>query len=121
VVVVLIYWVLRRLLELVALRVRSERSKDVEILVLRQQLQVLQRQVGRPRLRPVDRVLLAALSRSLPRSAWSSFFVSPATLLRWHRQLVARRWTYPQRGCGRPKTETGVSELVLRMARENPR
>src|SRR6266516_4120878 len=86
----LVYWVLRRLLELAVLRLRSERSKELEILVLRQQLQVLGRQVGRPRLQPVDRVLLAALSRSLPRSAWSVFFVSPATLLRWHRQLIAR-------------------------------
>jgi putative transposase len=62
--------------------------------VLRHQLHVLQRQVTRPRLRPIDRLLLAGLSRWLPRAAWSSFFVSPATLLRWHRRLVARRWTY---------------------------
>jgi putative transposase len=111
---------LRRLLELVALRLRSERSKELEILVLRHQLHVLQHQVARPRLRPPDRVLLAALSRSLPRPAWSSFFVSPVTLLRWHRQLVARRWTYPQRTVGRPRTDSGSCELVLRLARENP-
>jgi putative transposase len=116
----LVYWVLRRLLELVVLRLRSERSKELEILALRQQLQVVQRQVARPRLRLADRVLLTALSRSLPRSAWSSLFVSPATLLRWHRQLVARRWTYSRRTVGRPRTESGVSELVLRLARENP-
>jgi hypothetical protein len=85
----LVYWVLRRLLELVVLRLRSEHSKELEILVLRQQLQVLQRQVGRPRLQMADRVMLAAFSRSLPRPAWSSLFVSPATLLRWHRELVA--------------------------------
>jgi hypothetical protein len=76
----LVYWVLRRLLELVVLRLRSERSKELEILVPRQQLQVVQRQVARPRLRMSDPVLLTALSRSLPRSAWSSLFVSPATL-----------------------------------------
>jgi putative transposase len=97
-----VYWVLLRLLELVALRLRSERSKELEILVLRHQLHVLQRQVARARLRPADRVLLAALSRSLPKPAWTSFFVSPATLLRWHRQLVARRWTYSRRRVGRP-------------------
>src|SRR6266508_76452 len=114
------YWVARRLFELVVLRLRSERSKELEILVLRHQLHVLQRQVGRPRLRPADRLLLAALSRSLPRPAWSSFFVSPVTLLRWHRQLVARRWTYPRRSVGRPRTDRGRCELVLRMARENP-
>jgi transposase InsO family protein len=112
--------VLRRLLELVVLRLRSERSKELEILVLRHQLQVLRRQVARPRLRPADRMLLTALSRSLPRPAWSSFFVSPATLLRWHRQLVARRWTYSRRGVGRPGTSRGITELVLRLARENP-
>jgi putative transposase len=116
----LAYWVLRRLLELVVLRLRSERSKELEILVLRHQLHVLQRQVARPRLRPADRVLLAALSRSLPKRAWSSFFVSPATLLRWHRQLVARRWTHPRRSVGRPRTDRGISELVLRLAGENP-
>jgi putative transposase len=87
--------------------------------VLRHQLRVLQRQVARPRLQSADRLLMAVLSRSLPRRAWSSFFVSPATLLRWHRQLVARRWTYPRRSVG-PLTDSGISELVLRMARENP-
>jgi putative transposase len=71
----LVYWVLRRLLELVVLRLRSDRSKELEILVLRHQLHVLQRQVARPRLRPADRVLLTALSRSLPRPAWSTLFV----------------------------------------------
>jgi putative transposase len=116
----LVYWVLRRLLELVVLRLRSDRSKELEILVLRHQLHVLQRQVARPRLRPTDRVLLTALSRSLPRPAWSTLFVSPATLLRWPRQLVARRWTYSRRTVGRPRTDKDVSELVLRLARENP-
>jgi putative transposase len=116
----LVYWVLRRLLELVALRVRSERSKELEILVLRHQLHVLQRQVARPRLRPADRLLLSGLSSLLPRQAWSSLFVSPATLLRWHRELVARRWTYSRRTIGRPRTERAIFELVLRLARENP-
>jgi putative transposase len=115
-----VYWLLRRLLELVVLRLRSERSKELEILVLRHQLHVMQRQVGRPRLRPADRMLLAALSRSLPRQAWSSFFVSPVTLLRWHRRLVARRWTYSRRSVGRPRTDRTISELVLRLARANP-
>jgi putative transposase len=116
----LVDWVFRRLLELVALRLRSERSKELEILVLRHQLHVLQRQVARPRLRPVDRLLLAALGRSLPRPAWSTLFVSPATVLRWHRELVPRRWTYSRRAVGRPRTDKGISEFVLRLARENP-
>jgi putative transposase len=114
-----LYWMLRRLLELLVLRLRSERAKEIEILVLRHQLQLLERQVARPQLRPADRALLAAFSRVLPRRAWSSFSVTPATLLRWHRELVARRWTYPHR-LGRPATSPEVRELVLRLARENP-
>ncbi len=115
-----LYWLLRRLLELLVLRMRSEREKEIEILVLRHQLQVLERQVVRPQLRPSDRALLAAFSRALPRQAWPSFFVTPATLLRWHRELVARRWTYPHRRPGRPETAVEVRELVVRLARENP-
>jgi hypothetical protein len=64
--------------------------------------------------------LLAAFSRVLPREGWSSFFVTPATLLRWHRELVARRWTYPDRSPGRPGTPVELRELVVRLARENP-
>ena len=68
-----------------------------------------------------DRAFLAAASRFLPRTRWSSFFVTPDTLLRWHRRLVARRWTYPRRSPGRPALGGAVRELVLRIARENPR
>jgi putative transposase len=111
---------LRRLLELFVLRLRSEREKEIEILVLRHQLRVLERQVGRAQLQPADRALLAAFSGALPRRAWSSFLVTPATVLRWHRELVARRWTYPHRPPGRPATPVDVRELVVRLARENP-
>ena len=114
-----LYWSLRRLLELVVLRSRSEREKEVEILLLRHQLLVLERQVGRVELNAADRALLAAFSRVLPRRAWGSFLVRPATLLRWHRELVARRWTYSRRGPGRPGTPAEVRELVVRFAREN--
>jgi transposase len=120
VVISLVYWALRRLLELLVLRTRSERVKEIEILVLRHQLHVLQRQVARPQLRPADRVLLAAFSRVLPRAAWPSFVVTPATLLRWHRTLVARHWTNPRCGPGRSATPVEVRELVLRLAQENP-
>jgi putative transposase len=121
VVLSFVYWSLRRLLELVALRFRSEREKEIEILLLRHQLRVLERQVARPALTPADRALLAAFSRVLPRQAWKrSSFVTPATLLRWHRELVARRWTYPHRRPGRPPTAGERRELVLRLARENP-
>src|SRR5665811_1066165 len=69
-------------------------ERDIELLVLRHQVKVLQRQVARPRLNRLDRVLLAAASRRLPRSGWSSFVVRPETLLRWHRQLVRKKWTH---------------------------
>jgi putative transposase len=115
------YWSLRRLLELVVLRFRSEREKEIEILLLRHQLRVLERQVARPQLTQADRALLAAFSRVLPRSVWRrSFFVTPGTLLRWHRELVARRWTYPRRNPGRPATAEEIRELVVTLARENP-
>jgi transposase len=121
VAVSLLYWSLRRFLELFVLRRRSEREKEIEILLLRQQLRVLQRQVARPQLTQADRTLLAAMSSVLSRRVWKrSLFVTPATLLRWHRELVARRWTYPHRWGGRPGTPVELRELVVRLARENP-
>src|SRR6266536_2362064 len=114
------YWVVRRLFELLILCGRSERAKELEILVLRHELQVLRRQVGRPRLRSADRVLLAAFSQLLPRARRRSFLVQPATLLRWHRALVRRRWTYEGRRPGRPPLSPEIRQLILRLAAENP-
>ena len=88
--------------------------------MLRHELAVLRRQVPRARHQRPDRLLLAALSRVLPRSQWTVFAVTPQTVLRWHRQLVTRRWTYPSRRPGRPRTEKTIRELVLRLASENP-
>ena len=121
VVLSFLYWSLRRLVELAVLRRRSEREKEIEILLLRHQLRLLERQVARPQLTPADRALLAAFSGVLARAAWKrSFLVTPGTVLRWHRELVARRWTYPHRGPGRPAIGAEIRELVVRLARENP-
>jgi hypothetical protein len=90
----LAYLTLCRSVQLLALLARSDAAKDLEILVLRQQLTVLRRQLPRPRLEPADRALLAAVSRVLPRDRWSCFLVTPDTLRRWHRRLVAGAWTY---------------------------
>lgn len=115
-----VYLVVRNLFALVWLLARPRRSKELEILVLRHELAVQRRQAARPRLTRADRALLAALSRSLPRTVWPSFPVKPVTLLRWHRELVARRWTYPRRAPGRPPLESSLRTLILRLARENP-
>ncbi|WP_035927703.1 hypothetical protein [Pseudofrankia saprophytica] len=95
-------------------------EKDIEIAVLRHQLAVLHRQLARPRYTSSDRMLLATLAQLLPRPRWSAFLVTPATLLRWHRELGRRRWTYPQPHRGR-RLEEATVQLVLRLARENPR
>src|SRR5919204_1206852 len=114
----LAYWLLRRLLQLLLLLARSEQRKEVEILLSRHELQVLRRQVTRPQLRPADRVVLAALSQALPRAR--SLLIQPDRLLRWHRELVRRRWNFPRRPPGRPPMVSQARQLVLRLAAENP-
>src|ERR671939_365894 len=116
----LVCLLLRQVLQMLTQLAGDGGAKDVELLVLRHQVAVLRRQVHRPDLRPEDRVVLAALSRLLPRARWSVFFVTPATLLRWHRQLLARHWTYPHHRPGRPPVDPTIRALVLRLARENP-
>jgi putative transposase len=110
-----------RLLQLVFLAIRSEREKNIELLILRHEIAVLRRQVSRPAYEPADRALLAALSRLLPRSFWCCFTVTPETLLAWHRRLVSRRWTYPHRPPGRPPVDEETTALVVRLASENHR
>jgi putative transposase len=115
----LVYFLVRRLLGAGG---RRPDGKDIELLVLRHQLKVLQRQVKRPRLNRLDRVLLAAASRAMTRSIWSSFVVRPETLLRWHRELVRKKWTQRRTGHpGRPPIEPEVRDLIVRLGRENPR
>jgi putative transposase len=116
-----VYLAVRGVLGLIVLAGRPGRSKDLEILVLRHELAVLRRQSARPPLTRADRAFLAALSRLLPRAAWTSFSVRPETLLGWHRRLVARRWTYPPTRPGRPPLDPSVVALILRLAKENPR
>ncbi len=100
---------------------RADGAKDLEILVLRHQFWVLRRTSSRPKLGPIDRILPVAASRVVPRDRWVAFMVTPATLLRWHRELVKLKWTYRRVGRpGRPPLDPMVRELILRLARENP-
>jgi len=115
----LVYLVLRVILRLAP--GGDERDRDVEILILRHQVKVLRRKSGRPKLRRMDRAFLTAAARVLPRDRWSSFLVSPQTLLRWHRELVRRKWTYRGKRTGRPPLDPEVCELICRIAKENPR
>jgi putative transposase len=119
----LVYRVLRGLFSLLAVLIRSDLSKDAELLVLRHENQVLRRQLsGRLRWDHADRLWLTAVSRLVGRRRWPEVFpVTPATILRWHRDLVARKWDYTdRRKPGRPPTGTSVKTLVIRMARANP-
>jgi putative transposase len=120
VVVRLAYLMLARMASWLALLARSDAAKDVEILVLRHEVAVLRRTNQRPTLTWLDRAFLSALARLLPMQLRRLRLISPRTLLRWHAQLVARRWTYPRRQPGRPPVAQPIRALVLRLARENP-
>ena len=114
--------IVRALTRLLAGRRADSGAQELEILVLRHQLRVLRRKTSRPRLKRLDRVLLAGVSRVLHRDRWASFMVTPQTLVRWHRELVRRKWTYGRAGKpGRPRIDPGVRDLILRLARENSR
>jgi putative transposase len=116
----LCYLVVRRVLQLAALRLWSNDLNELEIVVLRHELAILRRRTRRPAMAWTDRLFLAAASRLLPRARWQSFIVTPATLLRWHRRLVAKRSTYARRA-GRPPIRRDIRTLVLRFARDNTR
>ena len=109
-----------RVLQLIRLSCRKDTDLAIEVVMLRHEVAVLRRQVHRPALQPADRAVLAGLWRLLPRRRQGRFFVQPATLLRWHRDLVAKRWTYPHGRPGRPAIPAGTTALILRLAKENP-
>ena len=117
-----IYLLVRCLMGCLVALARGEVSKDAELLVLRHENTVLRRQAGRVRYQSGDRLWLAALSGLIPRHRWGEVFaVTPATLLAWHRRLVARKWDYTrQRRPGRPSTAVAIRRLVIRIATENP-
>jgi putative transposase len=116
-----LYLALRALLSALVRSRRGLHVKDLELLVLRHELEILRRQVGRPRLRPGDRALLAAAAFHLPRPLRNARLVTPPTLFRWHRALVRQKWRQSAGRRGRPPLSVEVRELVLRLARENPR
>jgi hypothetical protein len=115
-----VYFVLVRFVGALTGRRRASQL-ELENAVLRHQVKVLRRTVRRPELRDRDRAFLAAASRALGRDRWGSFMVTPQTLLRWHRELVRRKWTYRQGGPGRPPLDPETVDLITHLGRENPR
>ena len=118
----IVYLLTCRVLGLAVLVFRGDLAKDAELIVLRHDNAVLRRHAGQIRYEPADRVWLAALARVIPRRRWTGIFpVTPATLLAWHRKLAANKYdTSKRRKPGRPPTATGITRLVVRLAKENP-
>jgi putative transposase len=115
----LLYLIFGQLLSWLALLGRATSSKDIELLVLRHEVAVLRRANPRPRLDWADRAVLTALIRCLPASLRSHRLITPATVLRWHRRLVTKKWTYPNLS-GRPPIDDAIATVIEWLARENP-
>jgi len=118
-----VYGCLRFVVGLLVLRLDGDRDREVELLLLRHELSVLRRSVKKPRLNAADRMIVAALAGQLPRRAWRGLLVRPETVLGWHRALVRRKWAAfgRRRGPGRPRIDEDCRQLILRLAKENPR
>jgi hypothetical protein len=116
----LMYLVATRLVRWMVLLARSDAAKDIEIIVLRHQLAALHRKTPRPPMSWADRALIAALVRRLPGHRRVGLLITPATILRWHRRLVARHWAIERRQPGRPTIHAGLRALAVRLATENP-
>ena len=116
-----LYRLVGRVVEILSVHRMDTVAKDAEILVLRHQVSILRRQVARPRFSWSDRATIAALARLVPKERWAAFLVTPETILRWHRALVRRRWTYPHRYAGRPPLGEETVALIVRLSKENPR
>jgi putative transposase len=115
----LLYLIFQQVLGLLGLLGRTSAIKDVELLVLRHEVAVLRRTNPRPRLDWADRAVFAALVRRLPHALRRHRLVTPDTILRWHRRLIRKKWTYPNRP-GRPPIDDGLAALIVRMATDNP-
>ena len=115
----LLYALFRRLIG--SGRPNADRELEIEVIVLRHQVKVLSRKAGRAKLSRIDKALLAAYSRVVPRNRWGSFVVAPSTLMRWHRELARRKWTFKHKRLGRPPIDSALASLICRIARENPR
>jgi putative transposase len=120
----LIYQMFAKLLGWMVLHARSDTTKEIEILVLRHRLALLRRPPSRPRMNWTDRAVIPALVRLLPARRRPDLLITPATILRWHRQLITHlithRWTTPHPRPGRPAIPTSVRPLIVRLATENP-
>ncbi len=114
----ILYFVLRLVLRIAP--DDNSRKSEAEILVLRHQLAVLKRTNPRPRLRRRDRMVLAALAGMMDKQRWEGFIVRPASILRWHRELVRRKWTFRHKKTGRPPLDPALVLLIIQMAKANP-
>src|SRR5450631_2186129 len=112
-----LYLAFTRILQLSRLNRSASGDLAIEVVMLRHEVAVLRRQVVRPALGPQDRALLTGLSRLLDRRRRGRFFVQPENLLRWHLDLVRRKWTQPRRP-GRPGIPAGTVAITCRIARE---